>query len=126
MKVSFKDATATLLAGLAAVAALAVANGWGWPLLSGYRAGTVALAVIGFAMYTVGSDYTTVRGLDLLVVVAGLLGVAALGLAIAGLIWATAALFVWLAVTILLLWLVTTVRHVLATPRDVAPSAAAS
>jgi hypothetical protein len=126
MKVWFKDATATLLAALAAVVALAVINGWGWPLLSGYRAGTIALAVIGFGMCTVGSDYSTVRGLDPFVLIAGLLGVTALGLAIAGLIWATATLFVWLAVTILLLWLVTTVRHLLTPGGEVTPRAAAS
>ena len=126
MKVAFKDATATLLAALAAVVALAVVNGWAWPLVTGYRAGTIALGVIGVGMCAIGSDYSTVRGLDKFVVVAGLLGVAVLGLVIAGLIWATATLFVWLAVTILLLWLVTTVRHVLATPAEATPSAAAS
>jgi hypothetical protein len=126
MKVSFRDATATVLAVLAALVALAVINGWGWPLLTGYRAGTIALGVIGFGMCIVGSDYSTVRGLDPFVLVAGLLGVAASGLAIAGLIWATGALFVWLAVTILLLWLITTARHVLTPAREVAPRAAAS
>jgi hypothetical protein len=126
MKISFKDATATVLAALAALVALAVINDWGWPLLSGYRAGTIALGVIGFGMCTVGSDYSTVHGPDPFVVVAGLLGVAALGLAIAGLIWATGALFVWLAVTILLLWLVTTVRHVLTPAGEVTPRATAS
>ena len=126
MKVSFKDATATLLAALAALVALAVVGGWGWPLLSGYRPGTIALAVIGFGMCAVGSDYSTVRGLDPFVVVAGLLGVAAFALVVAGLIWATATLFVWLAATILLLWLVTTVRHMVAPPVEVKPSAAAS
>ena len=44
MKVSFKDAIATMLAALAALVALAVINGWGWPLLSGYRAGTIEFA----------------------------------------------------------------------------------
>ena len=126
MKVSFKDATATLLAALAALVALAVVGGWGWPLLTGYRAGTIALAVIGFGMCTIGSDYSKVRGLDPFVVVAGLLGVAALGLVIAGLIWATATLFVWLAVTILLLWLVATVRHVLTPAGDATSRAVAS
>jgi hypothetical protein len=126
MKVSFRDVTATALAALAALVALAVINGWGWPLLGGYRAGTIALGVIGVGMCAVGSEYSTVRGLDPFVVVAGLLGVAVLGLVIAGLIWATATLFVWLAVTIVLLWLVTTVRHVLTPAGEVTPRAAVS
>jgi hypothetical protein len=126
VKVSFRDATATLLAALAALVALAVINGWAWPLLTGYRSGTIALGVIGFGMCVIGSDYSTVRELDPFVAVAGLLGIAVLGLVIAGLIWATATLFVWLAVTILLLWLITTVRHVLTAGGDITPSAAAS
>jgi len=126
MKVSFKDVSATALAALAALVALAVINGWGWPLLGGYRAGTIALGVIGVGMCAIGSDYSTVRGLDPFVVVAGLLGVVVLGLVIAGLIWATATMFVWLAVTIPLLWLVTTARHVLTPAEEVTPRAAAS
>jgi uncharacterized membrane protein YccC len=126
MRVSFKDAFATLLAAFAALVALAVLGGWGWPLLGGYRAGTIALGVIGIAMCAIGSDYSTVRGLDPFVAVAGVLGVAVLGLVIAGLIWATAALFVWLAVTILVLWLVTTVRHVITPAADVTHRAAVS
>jgi hypothetical protein len=126
MKVSFKDVTATMLAAFAALVALAVINDWGWPLLSGYRAGTIALGVIGFGMCAIGSDYSTVRGLDPFVVVAGLLGVAAIGLVIGGLIWATATVFVWLAVTLLLLWLVTTVRHVLTPAGKFSPRATAS
>lgn len=77
-------------------------------------------------MCTVGSDYGTVRGLDPFVAVAGVLGVAVLGLVIAGLIWATAALFVWLAVTILVVWLITTVRHVITPEADVTQRATVS
>jgi len=75
----------------------------------------IALAVIGVAMCAFGSDYSTVRGIQPLVVVAGILGVAALVLLIAGLIWATAQLFVWFGAVIVALWAVTTVRH-LVTP----------
>jgi hypothetical protein len=65
-------------------------------------------------MCAFASDYSTVRGPDPLLVVAVLLGLAALGLLISGLILATAALFVWLAVVIVALWLVSTGRHVIA------------
>ena len=115
MRFTAKDLVGTLLAGAAVAVTLAVTNAWGWPLLADYRAGTVALAVIGFGMCAAGSDYSTVRGPDPFVMVAGILGVAALGLMIAALFWATATLFVWFAATIVALWAVTTVRH-LVTP----------
>jgi len=97
--------------------ALAVTNGWGWPLLGDYRAGTIALAVVGFAMCSAASDYSTVRWSHPLVVVSAILGVAALGLMIGGLIWATATLFVCFAVVIVALWFVTTVRHLITPPQ---------
>ena len=40
----------TLLVGAAVLVGVAVISDWGWPLLGDYRAGTIALAVIGFAM----------------------------------------------------------------------------
>jgi hypothetical protein len=60
-----------------------------------------------------GSDYSKVKGSHPLVIAASVLGVAALGLIVAGLIWATAELFVGLAAVIVALWFVTTVRHLL-------------
>jgi hypothetical protein len=115
MRFTAKDLVGTLLAGAAVAVTLAVTNAWGWPLLADYRAGAVALAVIGFGMCAAASDYSTVHGPDPLVIVAGILGVAALGLMIAALVWATATLFVWFAATIIALWLIATVRH-LVTP----------
>ena len=114
MRLTVKDALGGVLAAGAVLVALDVSNGWGWPLLGDYRAGTIALGVLGFAMCAFASDYSTVRGPDPLLVVAVLLGLAALGLLISGLILATAALFVWLAVVIVALWLVSTGRHVIA------------
>jgi predicted ferric reductase len=116
----------TVLAAAAVYVVLDIVNSWGFLVFGGYRAGVVALAFIGFAMCTLGSDYSTVRGVQPLVVVAGILGVAALVLMIAGLIWATAPLFVWFGAVIVALWAVTTVRH-LVTPRTTGlPKPAAS
>jgi hypothetical protein len=116
MRFTSKDVVGTLLAATAVLVALALTNGWGWPLLGDYRAGTIALAVIGFAMCGAASDYTAASWSHPLVVLASILGVAALGLVVAGLVWATAALFVWLAVVIVALWFVSTVRHLTTSP----------
>jgi hypothetical protein len=117
MRFTVKDFVGSMLAAAAVAVTLAVTNGWGWPLLGDYRAGTIALAVIGFAMCSAASDYSTVRGTQPLVVLAAILGVAALALMIGGLIWATATIFVWFAAVIVALWFVTTLRHAI-TPRE--------
>lgn len=124
MRVTSKDVVGTVLAAAAVLVAMAVGNGWGWPLLGDYRAGTIALAVIGFGMCAAASDYSTVRGADPFVVTAAALGIAALALIVAGLIWATATLFTWLAVVIVGLWLVTTIRHLTVPLRQSPPRAA--
>lgn len=111
MRLTWKDATSTLLAVAAVLIALAVVNAWGWPLLGDFRAGTVALAVMGFAMCVSGTSMAKARWSDPLVVVATLLGVVALALMVGGLIYATQPLFVALAVDIVALWFVSTVRH---------------
>ena len=117
MRLNSKDLVGGLLAAAAVLVALDVTNGWGWPLLGDYRAGTIALGVIGFAMCGAASDYSTVRSPNPLLILAGILGVAALGLLIGGLIWATATLLIWLAAVIVALWAVSTLRHVI-TPVD--------
>jgi predicted ferric reductase len=113
MRLTGKDFIGTLLAAAAILVALDVTNAWGWPVINGYRAGVIALTVIGFGMCSAASDYSTVRWTNPLVLIAVVLGVAALALMIAGLIWATETLFVWLAAVIVALWLVSTVRHMI-------------
>ncbi len=119
MSLTSRDFVGTLFAGAAVLVGAAVINDWGWPLLGDYRAGTIALAVIGFAMCGTGSDYSTVRWSHPLVLLASALGLAALALIVAGLIWATVEVFFWLAAVIVALWMTTTLRHLI-TPRDYA------
>ena len=117
MSFTSRDFVGTLLAAAAVLVGLAVINDWGWPLLADYRAGTIALAVIGVAMCGSGSDYSTVRWSHPLVLLASALGFAALALIVAGLIWATVEIFFWLAAVIIALWFTTTLRHLI-TPRE--------
>jgi predicted ferric reductase len=112
-RLTSKDVLGAALTLAAVMVAAAVVNGWGWPLLGDYRAGTIALAVVGFAMCGAASDYGDVRWSHPLVIVAAALGTVALGLIVAGLIWATAELVFWLAAVIVALWFVSTVRHLI-------------
>jgi hypothetical protein len=100
MRLTSKDVVGTGLGWLRSSWEPAVINGWQWPLLGDYRAGTVALAVVGFAMCSAASDYSNVRWSHPLVLLASVLGIAALGLIVAGLIWATADLVFLLAAVI--------------------------
>lgn len=50
MGLTRRDAVTAVLAAAAVLALLAVTLGWGWPIITGYRWGTVALWVLGVAM----------------------------------------------------------------------------
>src|SRR5690349_13180763 len=112
MRFTIKDIIGAVLAAAAVVVAVAVTYGWGWPLLTDYRAGTVALGVIGIAMCAAASETTAWKATDPFLVTASALGFLALGLIVAGLIWATAEIFVGLTAVIVLLWFVATARHI--------------
>jgi hypothetical protein len=118
MRLTGKDAVATMLAGLAVLVVLAVTEGWGWPLLGSPRAGVLALGVIGVGMCASGSrvgEQTSMR--DPFIAVAMVLGIGSLVLIVLGLIVGSEALLVTLGATILALWLVTTLRHAIESPR---------
>ncbi len=112
MQLTWRDGAGAVLAALVVAVLLAVTLAWSWPLLGDYRAGVVALTILGFGMCTAGLRVTEASAFTRpLTIVSSLLGMAALGLVIFGLIFATQALFVALATTVLALWLVTTVDH---------------
>jgi hypothetical protein len=115
MQLTWRDGAGTVLAALVVAVLLAVTQAWSWPLLGDYRAGVIALTVLGFLGCSVGLRVTEGSAAESFkrpfMVIGSMLGAAALVLVIAGLIWATEALFVALAIVLLALWLVTTIDH---------------
>jgi hypothetical protein len=115
MRLTWRDGAATVLAALTVMVTLALTQAWSWPLLGSYQAGVVALTIIGVAMCTAGAMGTETPSVTQpFAAIVSVLGVAALGLIIFGLIAATQAPFVALAVVLLAIWFVTTVHHALA------------
>jgi hypothetical protein len=117
MQLTWRDGAATILAVLVGSILLAVTQAWSWPLLGDYRAGVVALTIIGFAMCSVGLQVAKGAVAESfmrpLVIVGSVLGAGALALVVLGLIFATETLFVALGMDLLALWLITTIDHAL-------------
>ena len=116
MKLTFRDAITTVLAGLVAMVTLSVTQGWAWPMIGGPRAGIVTIGILGVAMCSIGTRSEDMATKDALLhhpgmIVGSILGAAALVLLVAGLVLGSEALLVVLAVDLLLLWAVATLRH---------------
>ncbi len=115
MRLRWRDGAATLLAALVVIVTLAVSQAWSWPLLNSFRAGVIALAIIGIGMCTAGGMRSTeTPSFTPFVAIVSVLGVAALALIIFGLIAGTQAPVVALAVVLVAMWFVTTMDHALA------------
>jgi hypothetical protein len=122
MRLTWRDAAATVLGGVALMLFLAVTGGWGWPLLGSTRMGVLALGMVGLAMCIAGGD-PTVAGTakSPASVVATALGGLAMALVIAGVISGSRSVLVALGLDMVALWLLTTTRH--AFVRTVLPAA---
>jgi hypothetical protein len=124
MKLTFRDAITTVLAGLVGAVVLAVTQGWAWPALGSPRAGILALGVLGIAMCSIGTRSEDMATKDALVRHPGMIAGSALGgvalvLLVAGLVVGSEALLVVFAIDLLLLWAIATLRHAVApTPVD--------
>jgi hypothetical protein len=117
MQLTWRDGATTILAALAVAVLLAVTQAWSWPLLGDYRQGVIALTILGFTMCAVGLQVTPGAAAESfqrpLMILGVVLGVTALALIVTGLIFATEALFVALAIVVLAQWLVSTIDHAL-------------
>ncbi|HZD18801.1 MAG TPA: hypothetical protein VE669_11730 [Actinomycetota bacterium] len=112
MRLTWRDGVTTLLAAFVVAVAFAVTQGWDWPLLGSVRAGVGALGIAGIVMCSMGGatmGEDTVKGPY--GTVGAVLGVGALALLIWGLVAPADAILVALAIDIVALWLLSTVRH---------------
>ena len=116
MKLTYRDAITTALAGLVVAVTLAVNQGWAWPMLGSPRAGIIAVGILGVAMCSIGTRSEDMATKEALVhhpgmIVGSALGAVTLVLLIAGLIAGTEALLMVIASVMVLLWAVATIRH---------------
>jgi hypothetical protein len=120
MRLTWRDGVTTLLAGLVAAIALAVTQGWDWPLLGSERTGVAAIGVVGYTMCVFGTRASVTKASDLVggpsMIAASALGAVALALIVAGLIAGSETIVVALAVAVLGSWLVATARHAVEGP----------
>ena len=86
----------------------AQAKGWNIPVLNNTRLSILSLAVVGILMCALSSANTATGTFK---TIAMILGVASLLLIIAGLITNNRGIFYLLAADILILWIISTIRH---------------
>jgi hypothetical protein len=116
MRLTYRDVITTTLAGAVVAVTLAVTQGWDWALLGTPRAGVLALGLLGIAMCSVGTRAADMATAEELrrhpAMIAGtVFGAIALVLLVVGLIVGTEAWLVALALDLMVLWLIATVRH---------------
>jgi len=112
MRLSWKDAWATILVVVGLAMALSVTQGWSWPLLGGVREGIVALAIAGVGACILGSPrersyFTDPFGLSMMIVVMVAAAIAIVG----GLIVGSVEYLVALMFVTAVLWAIATFRH---------------
>jgi len=113
MRLTWKDAVATLLMVAVGIVTVATVQGWGWPLLGGYRPASLVVFGLGMLMCPVGGSALRTQDdmKDPYVRFASTLGFLALVALIGAMIWGTQAWFLGLAIDIAVLWAMTTIRH---------------
>lgn len=112
MALTWKDGVTTLLAFLVIGFTYLMAIGYKMPLTIGFRWATVVLLVLGIGMCAL-SSYTPGSTPSVWITFASVLGSLALILILAGIVTGSKMIFITLGVTIFLLWLVATLRHLL-------------
>lgn len=115
LRLTWRDAYATLfvLAGLAF--ALSVTQGWSWPLMNGVRAGIIALAISGMVACSVSGWASEGPGFykSPFFVAGAILGVALLFIGIIGMFVGTMAYLVWMMAAFAAIWIVTLLHRLL-------------
>jgi hypothetical protein len=115
MNFTWKDIITTILVGGIAWVNYMMIKGVNLPILTNQRWGILLLGIVGIIMCALGSPPAVVGSSESApwMTAAGVLGVISLILIVVGLITGNRTIFVLLSGTILLLWLVSTTRHML-------------
>lgn len=129
MRLTYRDAIATVLVAAVVAVTLAVTQGWDWPRLGSVKAGIVAVGVLGYAGCMAGTRTRDMASVAVLkehpgMIVGSILGALTLALFVGGLIAGTEAWLIALSVTLVVLWFVATARH--AFTREPAPGGLAA
>lgn len=113
MAITGKDFITTLLAAGTIILYYAMTKGTNIPFISGYRMAILLLGVIGIAMCAVGSGTGITTAHGVWAILGSVLGISALILTIIGLITGAKLAFTLLTATVLGLWFMATLRHLL-------------
>lgn len=113
----WREVRAGLFTAVGLLLALSVIEGRNWPLLSGPRAGIVALGVFGIAACASSgmASEARIRWQSPLLLAGFALGVVVLGAAVIGLFANSAEWLLVMMVATASLWLVATARHIVST-----------
>src|SRR5579859_1649926 len=119
MRLTWRDAVATLfvLAGLAL--ALSATQGWGWPLMNGVRAGIIALGVTGIVACSVSgwAQDANEQGSSFyrspFFIAGTIVGVFLLGIGIVGLFVGAVQFLFWVMAGFAGLWVITLIHRLL-------------
>ena len=113
MTLTWKDAVTTAMAATTFGLYYAMTKGIDLPVITSYRGAIIALGILGIGMCAFSGGNVAAKAGNPFIVLASILGVIALLLIVYGLFTATKVAFVWLTVTILALWAIATLRHII-------------
>jgi len=110
----WREAAATVVTIVGLTLALSVTQGWNWPFLGDARAGIIALGVVGFAVCgTSGWAATGFSMKDPFILTAIAAGIVLLVVGVIGLFANTMPYLVVMMAATVVIWLVSTARHMI-------------
>lgn len=126
MRLTWRDALASLLIVIGLAFAFSVVQGWNWPLMNGVRAGIIALGVTGFVACPVSGWAGQVDKFykSPFFAAGTIVGVLLLFLLIAGLFVGTMVYLEWMMAGVVLIWVITLLHRLLPEGRAARPTAA--
>jgi len=115
MRITGRDAVTTALALVVVLVYVAYRASWAIPVVGDVRGATLVLGAVGLAMCIVGGSSSTVVRKDAFLVPLSVLGVGAFVAIAVGLITGWELIVTLLTADILLMWVLATMRHAIAT-----------